>query len=133
MHSTILKGKEGLANYPEADVEVDTDTLSVYPSEPGGFTVSLTAWDEVPRWTVSFDAWHEDFEVEQEALDCFGFGLSPACRLRIDQKGRTDYRWTVEQLRDGQWIGISSTLLFRFPFWRRRRTSYFQNSLLRKE
>lgn len=36
---------------------------------------------------MSFEGWHEAFEQEEEALECVAFGLSAACRLRVDYRG----------------------------------------------
>jgi hypothetical protein len=93
-----------------------------------GFAVGLLA--SRSRYTVYFDGWHEEFTSEEDALDCFAFGLSPACRLAIIFRGRTATKWIVESLHDGQWTRDSVTGLLLQAFWREARVVYRQNTLI---
>jgi hypothetical protein len=52
----------------------------VHPRDRSGFTVGLRITPS--GFTVYFEGWHEEFTSEDEALNCFAFGLSPKCRLR---------------------------------------------------
>lgn len=123
--SAIETIKARLAKYPHAQFTATETSIVVEPYKPDGFKVRL---DVRPGgFTVSFEGWHEEFESENEALNCFAFGLSSACRLRTDLRGGFPYRWTVESLEDGRWVSDSTTGLLVFPFWRPRRTLHRQN------
>ena len=78
---------------------------------------------------MHFEGWHEEFTSEEDALNYFGFGLSPKCRLRIFYRGGTQTRWVVEGFEDGEWIPDSETGLLLQPFWRSGRIEYRQNHL----
>ena len=81
-------------------------------------------------YVVSFEGWHERFTVEEEALDCFSFGLSESCRLRVTYRGESPVSWAVQSLEHGTWVVDSTTALIFTPFWRRRTVVYRQNELL---
>src|SRR5688500_16326077 len=123
--SAIATVKAKLAKYPVARFRATETSIVVEPYQPGGFEVRL---DVRPgECTVSFEGWHEEFQSEDEALNCFAFGLSSACRLRTGLRGLFPYRWTVESLQGGQWVADSTTGLLIFPVWRRRRTEHRRN------
>src|SRR5262249_8606422 len=103
--------------------------VTVKPESASGFPVSL----EITKsgYRVSFDGWHEDFSDEKEALNCFSFGLSRECRLRVVSHGRFRHKWTVEGLRDGLWREDSTTVLLLFPFFLRKKVQVLQNALIK--
>ena len=102
-------------------------TITVDPPIPAGSAVSLT---EAPgEYIVSFDGWHEHFNSEEEALNCFAFGLSDECRLEVQYRGTFPCRWTLEARTGDGWQHVSTTGLLFFPFWRRPRIEYRQNSV----
>jgi hypothetical protein len=117
--------RQKLQRHPELRYDAAPGSITIPPATPDGFPVSLH--EQGDRYTVYFAGWHEEFSSEAEALDCFVFGLSEQCRLRVLSRGSFDYRWTVEHCRDGAWHADSQTGLFLFPFWRRRRERYLQN------
>lgn len=125
---SIQKVKDRLAKHPVVQFEADGSRITVYPSDTSGFEVSLLVSD--PGYSVFFDGWHENFSCEPEALDCLAFGLSQACRLRVEYRGKTPYRWTLEAFENGQWRTDSTVGLLVFPYWRRRRVEYRQNSII---
>ena len=125
---TFAKVREKLAPYPNARIEETSEALTVLPSRPTGFPVSLRRVDV--RYQVSFEGWHEDFNAEDEAIACFGFGLSNRCRLAITFRGASPVQWTVESLRDGTWSPDSTTSLLFTPFWRAKRVECRSNDLL---
>ena len=130
--SAIQRIKDKLVKYPQVKYVVTTTSIVVYPLSSNGFAVSLhtSRPSSEHRYTVHFDGWHEDFESEEEALNCFAFGLSDSCRLRVAKRGRRRYRWTVEAFTDGGWREDSTVGLFMFPFWRQRVIVYLQNDLI---
>ena len=129
--SVIEEIKARLQKYPRAKFESDSDSISVFPTSDTGFTVGLTV--SRGSYTVSFDGWHESFRDEEEALTCFGFGLSPDCRLREYRRGTFIYKWVVESKGDGGWVEDSGTGLLLFPFWRKKEVRYLQNDLIAAE
>jgi hypothetical protein len=129
--SLIEEVETKLQKYPRAKYERDGESIRVLPLSDGGFSVWLI--ERAHDYAVHFEGWHEEFEDEDEALDCFAFGLSSDCRLRECGRGGVAYKWTVESLEEGRWISGSTTGLLFFPFWKRREVRYLQNSLLREE
>jgi len=125
--NTIDQIKDRLAKYPQVNYDATKDYIFVYLAD--GFNVSLYISER--DYVVYFDGWHEHFTSEQEAVNCFAFGLSTDCRLKVDYRGETPYRWAVEALKDGQWVADSSTGLLWFPFWRPHRVKYLQNKLVK--
>jgi hypothetical protein len=111
--------------HPSLPVRVERETLIVDPAGLGGFSVWFH--DCGAKYIVGFDGWHEHFGSEQEALDCFAFGLGGDCRLKVAYRGDFPYRWTLEVNENGAWREESTTGLLFFPFWRRSRILYLMN------
>jgi hypothetical protein len=129
MKNAIEQIKERLRKYPHVRYEAaSSSSISVLPASNDGFTVGLDVSQS--QYTVSFNSWHEDFQTEDEALDCFAFGLSDECRLKECRRGNFAYRWTVESKQDGNWVADSETGLFLFPFWKPKKVCYLQNNLI---
>ena len=128
MKDAIEQIKERLRKYPQVRYEADASSITVLPTSNDGFTVGLDVHQG--RYTVSFNGWHEDFGKEDEALECFAFGLSDECRLKECRRGNFAYRWTVESTQAGNWVADSETGLFLFPFWKPKRVCYLQNNLI---
>jgi len=120
--------KSKLAKYPQIRYAESDSSIEVQPADVSGFSVSLRQTGD--HLTVAFEGWHEAFESETEALNCFAFGLSEACRLRVLYRGNSPVRWTVEAYRDGVWASDSETGLILIPFWRRKSVRYLQNRWL---
>lgn len=125
---TIEKIKERLRDYPDVRYEVGSSSISVLPASNDGFNVGLEVTQN--HYTISFNGWHEDFKTEDEALDCFAFGLSAECRLKECRRGNFAYRWTVESRKNGNWVADSETGLFLFPFWGPKEVRYLQNNII---
>src|SRR5688572_25946250 len=113
---TIEKIKAKLQKYPQVKYECDRNSISVFPTSDDGFTVSLTV--DQDSYSVSFNGWHEDLQSEEEALNCFAFGLSSECRLKEYRRGNFAYKWRVESQEKGKWVGDDTTGLLLFPFWK---------------
>jgi len=130
--SAIEKIQAKLAKYPTVHSALEVDgaarTVTVLPIGPTGFAVSLA---EHPKgWTVSYEGWHEEFDSEEEALDCFAFGLSAACRLRVEYRGTTPVKWSLEVRSGGGWVEESTVGLLHPFFWRPRAIRHLQNEIL---
>ena len=128
MKNAIEQIKERLRKYPHVQYEADASSISVLPTSNDGFTVDLDV--NQGQYSVSFNGWHEVFEKEDEALECFAFGLSDECRLKECRRGNFAYRWTVESKENGKWVADSETGLFFFPFWKPKKVCYLQNNLI---
>ena len=128
MKNAIEQVKERLRKYPHVRYKAAASSISVLPTSNDGFTVGLEVVQS--EYTVFFNGWHENFQEEDEALDCFAFGLSDECRLKEFRRGNFAYRWTVESKQDGNWMTDSETGLFLFPFWKPKKVCYLQNNLI---
>ncbi len=117
-----------LQRHPDLVYRMSGGTVTVEPPTANGFAVSLT--EDAGKWVVGFGGWHEHFSSEDEAVNCFAFGLSDSCRLRVHYRGSFPYRWTVEARAGDGWREDSTTGLMFFPFWRRSRVEYRQNAVL---
>ena len=126
--NAIEQVKERLRQYPSVRYDAGESHITIHPLNEDGFPVSLSMSPE--GYSVSFDGWHEEFASEAEALNCLAFGLSPECRLRVEYRGQSPYKRTVEDLQDSHWREESTTGLAFYPFWRPRRTLYRQNRVV---
>ena len=124
----IAKVRERLQAYPDAVVEEAPSSITVKPSTSDGFPVGLVVSGSA--FTVHCEGWHEQFSDEDEAIRCFGFCLSTACRLAVTYRGQTPVSWTLESLDNDEWRPTSVTGLLLVPFWRPKRTVYRSNGLL---
>jgi hypothetical protein len=123
--SAVEEIRRKLQRYPHVQLNSAPTAITASPGSTDGFPVRLDEHGD--RYTVSFAGWHEEFDSRGEALSCFAFGLSEACRLRVLSRGSFDYRWIVQHFKDGDWHDDSETGLLVFPFWRRRHERYLQN------
>lgn len=117
------------AQYRGLSCKVDGDTLSVIPMTATGFSVRITV--NHPGFTVSYDGWHEEFEKEDDALNCFAFGLSDECRLKVVKRGDADCTWVVESKDGTDWHEDSRTGLVFVPFWKKKSVEYRQNNVIK--
>lgn len=119
-----------LKKYPDVKYDVEVGYIKVLPNNTDGFSVSM--YVNPNHIEVYFDdGWHETFREADEALDCFSFGLSEDCRLKITTRGNRRYKWEVQSLKSGNWEVDSETGLLLFPFWRKVTVSYLQNKLFK--
>lgn len=126
--SAIAKVRERLAKYPQVRYAENSNSIEVHPADESGFTVGL--YQGAGEIVVRFEGWHEHFKAESEALNCFAFGLSERCRLRVVYRGRTPVKWAVESWIDGTWMPDTETGLIFVPFWRSKSVRYLQNRWL---
>lgn len=124
--SIITRIKEKIEKYPNLIADEEQDSISITPV--GGFTVWAT--DNGSSYTVGFEGWHEEFESIDEALNCFAWGLSTECRLKVTKRGNVTHKWVAQSLENGQWVNTSTTGLLFFPFWRRAKVSHKQNAII---
>ena len=123
--SAIDRIKQKLDAHPDLRYRTTANSVEVEAPSPGGFSVRLST--DSNEYTVHFDGWHEHFESEADALNCFAYGLSGQCRLAVLIRGHSEVRFTLEHLEDGAWKADSSTGLLLQPFWRESRIEYRHN------
>ena len=121
--------REKLSPHPHLSFSATSDSIEVSAPSEDGFAVSLQV--DGSEFMVAFDGWHHHFDSAEDALNCFAWGLSGGCRLRVTYRGSTPVSSTVEHLEDGRWQSFETTALFFRPFWRRRRVVFLQNPPLR--
>ena len=114
----ISRIKEKLQKYPHVTYTTTESFLEIPAQSPTGFRVWIQ--ERPGGCTVGFEGWHEEFTDEEEALNCFAFGLSEDCRLRVFRCRGTDYKWQVLHRVDGRWVTDSETGMFVFTFWLRK-------------
>ena len=126
--NAIQKIKAKLSAYPDVQYSESANGIEVHPRDRSGFTVGLRILTS--GFTVYFEGWHDEFTSEDEALNCFAFGLSPKCRLAVVLRGNTETKWVVESLENGVWTADSETGLLLQPFWHSARVEYRQNRVI---
>lgn len=119
-----------LDQYAGFDLDVQDTQIAVICQNPDSFSVTFIATDG--GYQVAFDGWHEDFDDVEDALNCFAFGLSEECRLKVVLRGTTECSWTVESWKSDEWEEDSVTGLIFVPFWRPSTVRYYQNKLEKK-
>lgn len=120
--------QEHMRQYDAAKIVVSGNHLSVDCNAPDGFQVSFS--DLSPFYRVSFDSWHDEFSDLDEALNCFAFGLSKQCRLKIELRGGVEQKWTVQSWENGEWLDDSSVGQTGLQFWKPITVVYRQNTLI---
>lgn len=125
---TLAELRQRLEGHPRIRFKSGDTQLTIYAKDESGF--DITVIDEEFQVTVYFAGWHEHFDTMEEALQCVGFGLSDQCRIKVDRRGSTPYRWTLEY-RDGEgWKFEGLTSLVLYPYWRRKSVGYLQNHII---
>ena len=123
--------EERCRTLPDCQVTRKGEWVSVTPTHVNSFEVGYQFFNNLH--TVNFLGWHEDFSSRDEALNCFAFGLSAQCRLRVWLKGKFQYRWALEGRDEaGKWYEDSRTGLVFFPYWKRTSVVVLQNDLLKQ-
>lgn len=120
--------RQRLKKYPDLRYTDSDSSIVIEAPSPTGFSVSFNQSNN--RSTVSFDGWHETFDSEREALNCFAFGFSDQCRLKVHLRGTFAHKWTLEHRTDEGWTEDSTVGLLVFPFWGSPSIVYLQNSIV---
>ena len=85
------------------------------------------------EFVVWYDQWQHTFDRAEDALDCFEYGLSDSCRLKITFRGDQPVGWHVEKREYGMWVPGHHPLKRRsLAFWRPTRVVYRQNHVFRR-
>ncbi|MEM8686971.1 MAG: hypothetical protein AAGF81_06565, partial [Pseudomonadota bacterium] len=102
-----------LEKYTGYEVSHDDISLSVCCDNPESVEVSV--WETGSSFQVGIGGWHEHFDALEDALNCFAFGLSEACRLKVTLRGSMECAWTMQSLEDGEWVDDTTTGLLFIP------------------
>jgi hypothetical protein len=122
----IDRAVKRLRSLPGITFHATANSLVVPPVASDGFPVALRVLG--PRsFLVSYDGWSETFRRAEDAYDCFEFGLSDSCRLRVTLRGETAVAWQIEKREYGLWVPGRVVRRRLVPFWRRRRIERRQN------
>ena len=123
--------KHKLEKYSELTVVTDKYSITVKNESLNGFDVSF--YDDKFEYTVCFDGWHEHFEKNDyvNAINCFAFGLSDKCRIKVLSRGGVDYKWVVQSYENGKWINDSVTGLLWYKFWHKIEIRFLQNAIIK--
>lgn len=133
MHSVIARARKALDAVGGVTYELDEDRLSVPAAGPDRFAVSLRALGD-RRFVVQFgEGWVHAFDRAEDAQDCFEFGLSDRCRLRVTLRGDTPVAWQLEKREFGLWVPGRRLCRRWVPFWRPRRIVHLQNRVFAGE
>ncbi|MBX3439747.1 MAG: hypothetical protein KF861_19815 [Planctomycetaceae bacterium] len=121
---------ECVLRFPELECLKFVDRIVAVTPDRNGFDVGLDYQKGV--WTVNYDGWHDHFNTPEDAEKCFQFGLTGACRIKIEWRGKFPYRFTLQvPCRDGQsWCDESAAGRFLYPYWRYRTVTFLQNQLV---
>lgn len=127
MSTLIERIKEKLTKYPLCKYAATTTSLQTEPAD-GGFSVGVRIGKG--EIVVNFEGWHEHFTAEEDALNCFAFGLSEDCRLEVAYRGDLAVSWTVQSETDAGWVSDSTSGMVLTPFWRSRSVRHLQNHVV---
>lgn len=127
-HEAIVSKLDGYSGF---EIDFDDYHITISCNNAESFDVSFYAFGS--EFQVSFDGWHEYFETEEEALNCFAFGLSKECRLKVTKRGAMECSWTVQARQDETWVDDTTTGLILIPFWRRKQIEYRHNLIEAKD
>ncbi len=116
-----------LEKHSDYEAQIEAESISVACNNPESFMVSIQSYAD--DFQVSFDGWHEHFQNANAALNCFAFGLSDECRLKVTLRGNMECAWTVQSQEEGTWTDDSATGLILIPFWHTKRIKFRQNIL----
>ena len=127
MKSVIARAKKALDAVGGVAYDTDEDRIAVAAAERDGFAVSLRALGD-RRFVVQYgEGWVHAFDRAEDACECFEFGLSDSCRLRVTLRGETPVAWQVQKREFGLWVPGRRRRAWRVPFWRRARIVHRQN------
>jgi len=127
MPSVIDKAVRMLAAIDDAVFDATEHTITVPAVSDEGFLVRLRMVHD-REFVVCYEHWQHTFDRAEDALDCFEFGLSDSCRLKITLRGDEPVAWHVEKREYGMWVpGRHPLKRLDLAFWRPTRVVYRQN------
>ena len=132
MPSVIDSAVRSLRAIDGAVFDATEHTITVPAVSDEGFPVRLRMVHD-REFVVWYDRWQHTFDRAEDALDCFEFGLSDSCRLKITLRGDEPVVWHVEKREYGMWVpGQHPRKRRSLAFWRPARIVYRQNHVFRR-
>ena len=132
MASVIDRAVRTLRALESVAFDAGDDAIAVPPVSDDGFAVRLHMVHD-REFVVSYDDWRHTFDRAEDAYDCFEYGLSDSCRLKITLRGNEPVSWHVEKREYGMWVpGHHPRRRRSLAFWRPRRIVYRQNHVFRR-
>jgi hypothetical protein len=132
MPSVIDQAARTLRAVDSAVFDATEHTITVPAATDEGFLVRLRMVHD-REFVVWYDQWQQTFDRAEDALDCFEYGLSDSCRLKITFRGDEPVGWLVEKREYGMWVpGQHPRKRRSLGFWRPTRIVYRQNQLFRR-
>ena len=133
MPSVIDQAARTLGALDSVAFDAGQDAIAVPPASADGFAVRLQMVHD-REYVVSYDAWQHTFDRAEDAYDCFEYGLSDSCRLKITLRGDEPINWDVERREYGMWApGRHPRKRRSLAFWRPARIVYRQNHVFRRQ
>jgi hypothetical protein len=129
MASVIDRAAHTLAtlNVPHS---LDGDEIVVPAASADGFDVRLQMLND-RSFVVMFERWRQDFDRPEDAYDCFEYGLSDCCRLKVVYRGAVPEAWQVQKREFGMWTPGHAVTRRSWAFWKPRRIEYRQNRVFK--
>ena len=123
--NVLQLAEDHVRRYPALRYQRRALSLEVDPPNPNGFSVSIEVTKD--GFVVRLAGWHEEFEDERDAIECFCFAFSSQCRLRVASRGDTDCEWTLE-FRDAEgWVSDKTIEKRSFQIWKPKEVRYLHN------
>jgi len=123
----LIKNK--LKNFNNISYNTEDNILTVFPKKNTGFTVSFVITDK--KYYVYYDVWNVEFKNINDAIDCFAFGLTNQCRLKVKSRGSKDYKWVLEYNDKGDWKEYSYTSVINLNLFGQKNTRYLTNDIIK--
>ena len=124
----VARIQEMLRRFPHVTYHASARHLEIPAQTRCGFKVWIQQHSR--SYVVGFERWREQFANVDAAQNCFLFGLSRACRLRVLSCGGVDYKWQVQRQFEGRWITASEIGMVLIPFWCKRSERVLQNNII---
>ena len=129
----VLELAEGmLRQFPELSCRNDGTTVTADAATAEGFSVWLSTKTSDGEISVGFDGWYMPFDDVFAALNCLAFGLTKNCRLKVIKRGANASSYVAE-FKDGSgWSSFGvSTHYPQFRFWKKKRSEYLTNDVIK--
>ncbi len=121
-----------LVQFPKVKFQKIPNGISVSALTPEGFDIWVS--DDGTKVTVGYAGWYQHFpDDRRQAYECFLWGLTDHCRLKVFSKGDRDYKWAAEFRRGQDWKGMGVVTDFGeilFHFWKTTHIRFLQNTTI---
>lgn len=125
--NVLQLAEDHVRNHPSLRYQRRPLSLQVDAPNPNGFPVTLEVTKE--GFLVRLGGWHEQFDEERDAFECFQFAFSPHCRLRVASRSGVDCEWTLEFRDSDGWRPDKTVEKKTLKIWKQKETRYLHNIL----